>query len=1087
MIDRIESSGPGPGACGTAARHPASAPVVHETTSPGLCLIDQELRFASINWRMAEMTGRPAGDDIGRALAEVLPGIAAQLEPHLRRVLQGETLPNLELQGTRMGDACRDRIFQAALEPACGVSGEVVGALCSILDITERRQAEEALRESQDNYRQAVELSPHIPWIAEPSGRVVEISQRGFAVLGVSLDVMEGEAWLDIVHPEDRVMALRSWSGALRSGTPLDMKFRFRHADGGYRWLRSRAAPRRNAQGEILRWYGTLEDVHDRMLAEAALAEREAAFRSLFQSNPAPMWVYDLETLRFLEVNEAALQTYGWSRENFLGMTILDIRPAEDRESVRRSAAAPRSARKVSGPWRHIDAAGRERLVDALSYMIDFAGRPGVLVTAWDVTARALAERALRESEENYRHTVELSPQLPWLADPYGQVTAMSPRWSEITGLSCQETLGTGWVAAIHPEDASMITARWADCVASGRSFDVEIRCRLADGGYRWFRSRAAARRDEAGRLIRWYGTAEDIHERKLAEAALRESEAFARSVVESSIDCVKVLDTEGRLLFMNGPGRPLMGLDNFAEFEGRLWPSMLPGEMATAANQAVAAARAGQTSHFSGFCPTAKGVAKWWDVVVSPVRGAGGEVVRLLAVSRDVTERRAAEQQIAYMAYHDPLTDLGNRRLFRQQLEQALAALRPGEHLALHCIDLDHFKGVNDTLGHAAGDALLRQAADRLRRCIPDGGMVARLGGDEFAIIQPGLRGPEDAATLARRIVAVLDQDYQIDDQQTAAGASVGIALASEGDTLEEMIRNADIALYRAKADGRATFRFFEREMDEAVHRRQELRLGLRTALERNELQLHFQPLVALRAGEVNCFEALLRWQHPVRGMISPAEFIPVAEETGLIIRLGEWVLRAACEEAMRWPDDIRIAVNLSPAQVRNPGLLQLVAEVLAESGLPACRLELEITESALLQDDQANLAVLRELSALGVRIALDDFGTGFSALGYLLQFPFDKIKIDRSFVLGLPGRRESKAIIRAVVSMSRSLGISVAAEGVETVGQLSALRRLGCSEAQGYLFSRPVPAAAVLGLIAKPRLARQHGLAGPGPAPVA
>lgn len=761
-----------------------------------------------------------------------------------------------------------------------------------------------------------------------------------------------GDDWMIIVHPDDCPVVVRDWAEALRSGALYDVEFRIRQLDGSYHWVRSRAAPRRNAQGRIIRWYGTLEDVHDRKLAEVARAESEASFRQLFHSNPAPMWVYDQETLRFLEVNDAAVEVYGWSRAAFLEMDILDIRPAEEREAVLRSAAQPRTARKVSGPWRHIDAAGRERLVEATSYLLDFAGRPAVLVTAWDVTDRMRIEEALRESEENYRHTVELSPQIPWTADANGQITEISPRWGDLVGMTQEEACGMGWLAAIHPEDAPGMETCWMRSVASGEPLDVDFRLRLQDGSYRWFRSRAAARRDRSGRIIRWYGTDEDIHERKLAE------------------------------------------------------------------------------------------------------------------------------QQIAFLAYHDPLTDLANRRLFRQELEQALISLRPGEYLALHCLDLDQFKGINDTLGHTVGDALLRQTADRLRRCAPESRMVARLGGDEFAVIQTGLRRPEDAAALAQRMLRTLEEDYRVDDRQAVVGASIGIALAShKGISSDEIIRNADIALYRAKADGRATFRFFEPSMDEAVQRKQELRGGLRTALDRGELALQFQPLVGVRAGEVTCFEALLRWRHPIHGMIAPAEFIPVAEETGLIMRMGEWVLRGACQEAARWPQAVRVAVNLSPVQFRDPRLLQVVVGALTDSGLDAARLELEITESVLLQDDQANSVILRELSGLGVRIALDDFGTGFSSLAYLLRFPFNKIKIDRSFVTGLPHRRESKAVIRAVVSMSRSLGISVTAEGVETTEQLKALRQLGCNDAQGYLFSRPVPAAEVAALINK-----LHSLFSPG-----
>jgi diguanylate cyclase (GGDEF)-like protein/PAS domain S-box-containing protein len=1043
-------------------------PTLYEAVPVGLCLINRDLRFASINCRMAEMVGRPAEVGIGRTLAEVVPGVAMQLEPYLRRALQGEQVADVELQGRQIGSINEGRVFLVSLEPARGENGDIFGVLCSALDITERKRAEEALwedrerlsnlveqaavgiaqvdlhgrillvndrfceiverdrdavlgrpmqdlthpedvsanldlfrrlaetgepfsiekryikpdgsfvwvnnyasvtrdpsgrpqyiiavvqditarkraeaalRESEDHHRHAVELNPHIPWTADPDGRIVEVTPRGSVVLGVPLEALAGEGWLDLVHPEDRHVTESAWSDVLRSGAPLDMEFRFRQADGGYRWVRSRAAARRDAQGRIIRWYGTLEDVHDRRLARVALVESEAAFRLLFHRNPAPMWVYDRETLRFLEVNDAAEQVYGWSREAFLSMTILDIRPAEDRERVRRSAAQPQSSRRVSGPWRHRNAAGQERLVDLISYPIDFAGRAATLVTAWDVTDRLRAEAALRESEENYRYTIELSPQIPWVANADGQIVTISPAWAQLGGLPHEGMLGMGWLAAVHPEDMPKVEACWHRSVSTGEPLDVEGRCRLTDGSYRWFRSRAAARRDQAGRIIRWYGTAEDIHEHKLAE------------------------------------------------------------------------------------------------------------------------------QQIAYMAYHDPLTELANRRLFHQELRQALTSLRPDEHLALHCIDLDQFKGVNDTLGHAAGDVLLRQAAARLRHCAPEGTLVARLGGDEFAMIQTGLRSAEEAAALALRIIEVLAQDYRIDEQQAVAGASIGIALVSQkGIAPEEVVRKADIALYQAKAEGRATFRFFEPAMGESVQRRQELKGGLRTALDRGELALHFQPQIGIRDGAVTCFEALLRWRHPEQGMIPPSEFIPIAEESGLIVRLGEWALRTACQEAIRWPDAIRVAVNLSPVQFRNPGLLQAVAGALADSGLAPGRLELEITESVLLQDDQANLTTLRKLSALGLRIALDDFGTGFSSLGYLLRFPFDKIKIDRSFVMGLPDRRESEAVIGAIVSMSRSLGISVTAEGVETAEQLEALRRLGCEHAQGYLASRPVPPAEVAGLI--------------------
>jgi diguanylate cyclase (GGDEF)-like protein/PAS domain S-box-containing protein len=832
MTDRFQISDSDPSSLKAAARQLASLPGVYDTVPVGLCLIDRDLRFVSINRRMAEMMGRPAEADIGRGLAEVTPDIAAQLEPQLRRALRGERVSDLELRGTQAGTICEGPVFLVSLETVRGEDGKIGGVLCSALDITKRKRAEAALTQ-QDEWIRLAAAAVHLgTWEADLRTGEARVSEAQLSLYGLPPGSPLGFAeWLARVHPDDRAQVEAEIRTAFEDGTPYVDEFRILRVDTGeVRWIHARGQRLEGEDGRPHSFIGINLDITERKRAEAALHESENRLGRAIAAARIATWEVDLAS----------------------------------------------DALHVSAGF------------DAL-----FGQPPGSLRT----------------------------------------ISAL--------------------LSAVHAEDRGLIRAAIERELASTDEADheVEFRIPMGDGTVRWLRA------------------------------------------------------------------------------QGRI------------------------------------------------ERGTGGEPLRLIGVTHDITERHRAEQQISYMAYHDPLTDLANRRLFYQQLEQALARLRPGELLALHCVDLDQFKGVNDTLGHPAGDTLLRQAADRLRGCVRHGDVVARLGGDEFAIIQTALRGPDDAAALAQRIVEVLDEDYQIEDQQAVAGASIGIAVvAHEGVAPDEIVRNADIALYRAKADGRATFRFFECAMDEAVRRKQELRAGLRTAIDRSEIDLQFQPLVGIRAGEVTCFEALLRWHHPARGMITPAEFIPVAEETGLIMRMGAWVLRTACCEAARWPLPVRVAVNLSPVQFRNPGLLQAVTGALADSGLAAGRLELEITESVLLQDDQANLAILRELSALGVRIALDDFGTGFSSLGYLLRFPFDKIKIDRSFVMGLPERRESKAVIRAVVSMSRSLGISVTAEGVETAGQLDALRRLGCSDAQGYLFSRPVPAAEVTALIE--RLRRPEGL---------
>ncbi|UHC15432.1 EAL domain-containing protein [Methylobacterium currus] len=429
-----------------------------------------------------------------------------------------------------------------------------------------------------------------------------------------------------------------------------------------------------------------------------------------------------------------------------------------------------------------------------------------------------------------------------------------------------------------------------------------------------------------------------------------------------------------------------------------------------------------------------------------------------------DVTEQRRAEQRIAHMALHDALTGLPNRVLFHRRLAEAMAA---GTRLGLLCLDLDHFKLVNDTLGHPAGDALLRQVAERLRACLDADGLVARLGGDEFAVLRPA--GRDAVLGLADRIIAALGRPFALEGQDVTIGVSIGIALAPEhGDDPDALLRKADTALYAAKADGRRTRRLFEPAMDAALQSRRALERDLRAAIAAESLEVHYQPLVATGSLAVTGCEALLRWRHPERGFVSPGEFIPVAEETGLIATLGEWVLRRACREAAGWPEAVRVAVNLSPAQFRTPDLVGTVARVLTESGLDPARLELEITEQVMLEESTANIAVLHRLRGLGLRIAIDDFGTGYASLSYLRAFPFDKIKIDRSFTAALGREATAGAIVQAVIGLGASLGITTLAEGVETAAQLTALHRSGCDEVQGFLFSRPVPAEEIRRLVA-------------------
>ena len=695
-----------------------------------------------------------------------------------------------------------------------------------------------------------------------------------------------------------------------------------------------------------------------------------------------------------------------------------------------------------------------------------FAVRPDeIQVIVQDVTRTRRAEQALRESEDHYRNAVALNPEVPWLADPEGNIIEFGPRWLEMVEITAEETLGQGWARALHPDDLAPTLETWGAALRSGGPLDVEYRLRLRSGEYRWMRARAAARRDRTGAISRWYGTLEDIHDRRTAEAALRESEAFARSILEASTMAIEVLDTEGRLIFMNGPGMKIMEVDDFEKIRGRMFETFWPDAARPLVASAIAAAREGRTARHTLYGPTAKGKPRWWDFSVSPIRDDRGRVARLLTSSRDVTEAKHNADAITHLARHDTLTGLPNRTHFQEELGTALAGLED-HSLAVLSIDLDDFKQINDSMGHLAGDTLLRAVAGRLRTSTNGRGLIARLGGDEFAVLLR-VEHADEAAQLAQAILAAIANPFSLEGQIAQIGASIGISMAPrDGRSGDSLLHAADLALYRVKANKGRDFRFFEAAMDEALRQRREMKRDLSLALGRGELSVVYQPQVEVGSGQLVGFEALLRWNCPKRGPVSPMEFIPLAEESGLIDDIGLFVLETACREAAKWPASVSLAVNMSAVQFRSDAIVGMVADTLRRNALAPKRLELEITETVLLGENAEALAALEELHGTGIRVALDDFGTGYSSLSYLRRFPFDKIKIDRSFVADLPAAEGSHAIVRAIIGLGRSLRIRVTAEGVESWEQLLLLRAEGCNEAQGYLFSPPVPAGAALEL---------------------
>ncbi|WP_456717450.1 MULTISPECIES: EAL domain-containing protein [unclassified Bradyrhizobium] len=682
-----------------------------------------------------------------------------------------------------------------------------------------------------------------------------------------------------------------------------------------------------------------------------------------------------------------------------------------------------------------------------------------------EVAQRRSAQARLSDALENSQEGVVL-------LDANGQIALANSRASEF--IRCSSRLVDSSVAQIerepcHGSTAAAITRQ--EAVDDAEAAPSETR--LPDG--RWLRvSRSPT---QEGGVILVYS---DITGLKQQEAELEATNLRLDAALTHMSQGLCLYDRDARLQVVNRRFCEIYGLSLELVFQGITFEDVL-GLSVAAGNHGgqTVADLLGEWVTFLARHDTGNYLQRLSDGRVISIAHRSTSDGGWLSSCEDVTEQQRAQSQIIFMARHDALTRLPNRSLFTERIEQAVAEAGRGSGFAVFCLDLDNFKQINDTLGHPIGDRLLCAVAERLSACVREVDTVARLGGDEFAIIQSDISNAEDAECLARRVVECIGAPYELNGHRLMVGCSVGISLApSDGTTSEKLLKNADMALYRSKTDGRGTWRFFEPAMDASLQSRRALELDLREAMDKDEFTLFYQPIYDLRKDRISGFEALLRWRHPERGLVPPDQFIPIAEDIGLITQLGAWVLNRVCEQAVMWPDEIKVAVNVSGVQFRDPNFATRIAGALAASRLSPRRLELEITETVLLSNSVETIATLHKLKAQGLRIALDDFGTGYSSLSYLRSFPFDKLKIDQTFVRDTAATPGSKIIVRAITSLAKSLGMTTTAEGVETMEQLNQMKAEGCDEVQGFLFSRPVPATEIASTILTLRsgLPRRH-----------
>jgi diguanylate cyclase (GGDEF)-like protein/PAS domain S-box-containing protein len=797
------------------------------------------------------------------------------------------------------------------------------------------------------------------------------------------------------------------------------------------------------------------------------LASSEKEYRLLFDSNPLPTWVFARKTLKFLAVNEAAIRHYGFSRQEFLAMTIADIRPEEDIPSLLQSIAKRIHGLQEAETWRHRKKDGTNIDVEIVSHELDFQGTDAELVTSHDVSERKQAERttkllaAIVDSSQDAIISKSLD----------GTISSWNKGAERLFGYSSESAIGQP-ITLIVPPDRRDEEATILERLKRGESTEQFETVRVRKDGTPLHVAIAISPvKDNAGRVVGASKVARDITERKQGEQALLRAKEKYRAIFEDAVVGIFQITPESCPLNINRALAQMHGYDSPEEFMA---------EVSNVARQLFVdpsrmdelrqeLAQKGEVRGAELEIYRKDRTKKWVVANIREVPDGDTKATHLEGTIEDITDRKIAQERVQFLAYFDELTGLPNRTLLQDRLTTALAAARRRrDKVALLFLDLDRFKIVNDSLGHSCGDLLLQAVAERLKKWARQQDTVARLGGDEFLIVLNSVKDVADAAVAADRLMDAMAAEFTLQGHSISVSCSLGISIFPEhGTDVETLMKNADAAMYSAKDNGRANFRFFTEEMNAQVVERLTLESSLRQALGRKELFLMYQPQMDIATGRITGLEALLRWQHPELGLVPPDRFIRVAENSGLIIPIGEWVLRTACSQSRKWQDEglhaVQIAVNVFAVQFRQENFCELIRRVLHETGLAPQYLELEITESLLLSNADVMFSVFQELKAMGLRLAIDDFGTGYSSLSYLKKFPVSKLKIDRSFVRDVAVNTDDAAITNAIISMAKSLNLKVIAEGVENEAQLSFLRAHRCDEIQGYYFSKPLPVTEV------------------------
>ena len=944
------------------------------------------------------------------------------------------------------------------------------------LHADEAKRAKEPSPESEHWLRSVVRSTSDVIMVLDADGSARYVNTVVERILGYKAEELIGVKAFGFVHPEDAERAKQTFSKALRSlGGQILVEFRLRHADGSWRHVEvvhNNLLDDPSVGGIV----SNIRDVTERKQAEEALMESERRFRQLFEHSVDALLVIHDETREIVDCNKEACRSLGYSREELFALRLDDFafEILSEEEKKQRGSNTPWRRALAGEPGTIIGFHENEhRRKDGTTFpvevgvgSIDYEGRRMILASVRDITERKRSEEALRRSEANLTEAQRIAR----LGSSEWDLKTGEVWWSDeayrIYGFETRRfspTLET--VAEVfHPDDRHLFRTIIEDAFREAKSYDFEHRIVRPDGEVRWLHRRGeVVRGQEVEETLRIVWTIHDITVHKRAEEELRFSKERLRGLSDAALEGLVITD-RGMILEANQALLDILRCSP-REVVGRSVLEYVAPEYRDQVSQNI-------LSKYEEPYEIV-GLRKDGTRLDLEVRGKAfsyqGQPVRVTAV-RDITERKALERRLRHQALHDLLTGLPNRAVFMARLSSTLAhPRRQRTGVAVMFVDLDNFKFVNDTLGHHVGDELLVAASKRLRTCLRVEDTLVRLGGDEFAVLLKDLADEGEATRIAARIAEELRVPFSLDNQEVFVTSSIGIALNGSGkDSPEDLLKNADIAMYWAKKEGKARYQLFNPSMEAQSTERMRLEHDLRRALEQDAFRLYYQPLVRADSGRIMGMEALMRWEHPVRGLMLPDQFVPFAEETGLIIPLGKWALREACRQAKEWqeryPSDppLIVGVNLSARQLEHPNIVDEVEEALRDSGLDPRSLTLEVTESVVVKDEEHNIDAMQRLEAIGIRFALDDFGTGYSALAYLRRLPVGLLKLDRSFLERLGEDAEAEVLLSGVISIASGLGLYVLTEGVETPEQLAQVKALGCDLVQGNYLSEPLPSEA-------------------------